>query len=56
MTKLKLSFMILLATIMLSDNVTYVVEDITAKDVDRYRYTINFNPKMWIPVEAGYVD
>lgn len=40
----------------LSDNVTYVVEDITAKDVDKYRYTINFNPKMWIPVEAGYVD
>lgn len=34
----------------LSDNVTYVVEDITSDDVDRYNYTINFNPKMWLPV------
>ena len=40
----------------LSDNVTYVVEDITAGDVDRYQYTLNFNPSMWIPVQAGYVD
>ena len=40
----------------LSDNVTYVVEDITAGDVDQYQYTLNFNPKMWIPVQPGYVD
>lgn len=40
----------------LSDNVTYVVEDIDSKDVEKYRYTLNFNPKMWIPVEPGYVD
>ena len=40
----------------LSDNVTYVVEDITAGDVDRYQYTLNFNPNMWIPVQPGYVD
>ena len=33
----------------LSDNVTYVLEDITAGDVDRYKYTLNFNPKMWLP-------
>ena len=33
----------------LSDNVTYVVEDITAGDVDRYKYTLNFNLKMWLP-------
>ena len=33
----------------LSDNVTYVVEDITAGDVDQYKYTLNFNPKMWLP-------
>ena len=33
----------------LSDNVTYVVEDITTKDIDNYRYTLNFNPKMWLP-------
>lgn len=40
----------------LSDNVTYVVEDITARDVSKYKYTLNFNPKMWIPVEAGTID
>ncbi len=40
----------------LSDNVTYVVEDISSGDVDKYRYTLNFNPNMWIPVVPGYVD
>lgn len=41
----------------LSDNVTYVVEDITdTNKISEYRYTLNFNPKMWIPVEIGYVD
>ena len=40
----------------LSDNVTYVVEDITSGDVSKYKYTINFNPSMWLPLEAGYVD
>lgn len=33
----------------LSDNVTYVVEDITSGDVSKYAYTLNFNPKMWSP-------
>lgn len=33
----------------LSDNVTYVVEDITSDDVNQYKYTLNFNPKMWLP-------
>ena len=33
----------------LSDNVTYVVEDITYDDVNQYKYTLNFNPKMWLP-------
>lgn len=40
----------------LSDNVTYVVEDITSEDVSKYKYTLNFNPKMWIPIEADIVD
>ncbi len=40
----------------LSDNVTYVVEDVTAGDVEKYKYTLNFNPKMWIPVEAETID
>ena len=40
----------------LSDNVTYVVEDITSGDVSKYKYTLNFNPKMWVPVEADAID
>ena len=40
----------------LSDNVTYVVEDITSKEVNKYKYTLNFNPKMWIPVTIDTVD
>ena len=40
----------------LSNNVTYVVEDVTAGDVEKYKYTLNFNPKMWIPVEAETID
>lgn len=40
----------------LSDNVTYVVEDITSGNVSRYKYTINFNPKMWFPVDVDYID
>ena len=35
----------------LSDNVTYVVEDLNlgANEVSEYQYTLNFNPKMWLP-------
>lgn len=40
----------------LSDNVTYVVEDITSKDVEKYKYILNFNPNMWIPVDIETVD
>lgn len=40
----------------LSDNVTYTVEDLEVDNVDQYSYTLNFNPKMWIPVTPGYVD
>lgn len=40
----------------LSDNVTYVVEDITSGDVSNYRYTLNFNPKMWLPVGVDVID
>ena len=36
----------------LSNNVTYVVEDITSEDVSNYKYTLNFNPNMWIPFNA----
>lgn len=40
----------------LSDNVTYVVEDVTTGDVDQYKYTLNFNPKMWIPYDVDVID
>lgn len=40
----------------LSDNVTYIVEQKRAKDVSNYRYTLNFNPKMWIPVNVKTID
>lgn len=40
----------------LSDNVTYTVEDLDVNDVSQYKYTLNFNPKMWIPVEIETVD
>ena len=42
----------------LSDNVTYVVEDLNLGDnaVSKYRYTLNFNPNMWIPVNVEMID
>ena len=40
----------------LSDNVTYVVEDLKLNNVDKYKYTLNFNPKMWIPVGVDEID
>ena len=40
----------------LSDNVTYVVEDISTNDVSKYKYSLNFNPKMWIPVEGTVIE
>lgn len=40
----------------LSDNVTYVVEDLDVNDVSKYKYTLNYNPKMWIPVEIDTID
>lgn len=40
----------------LSDNVTYVLEDISSEAVDKYKYTLNFNPSMWLPLGAGIID
>lgn len=42
----------------LSDNVAYVVEDLNLGDnaVSKYKYTLNFNPKMWIPVDIQTID
>lgn len=40
----------------LSDNVTYVVEDLAASAVSKYKYTLNFNPNMWIPIDVATID
>ncbi|AFA48585.1 beta-sandwich lipoprotein [Acetobacterium woodii] len=40
----------------LSDNVTYVLEDLGDTDVSKYKYTLNYNPKMWIPAEVQTID
>ncbi len=40
----------------LSDNVTYVVEQKGYKNVSKYKYSLNYNPKMWIPVELKNID
>lgn len=42
----------------LSDNVTYVIEDLNLgeNEVDKYQYTLNYNPKMWLPAEVETID
>ena len=36
----------------LSDNITYVLEQKDFKNVENYKYTLNYNPKMWVPVSV----
>ena len=40
----------------LSDNVSYVVEQKSVSNVNNYKYTLNFNPKMWVPVDVNTID
>lgn len=40
----------------LSDNVTYIVEQKGYKNVENYKYTLNYNPKMWVPVNVETID
>lgn len=40
----------------LSDNVTYIIEDIKGVDVENYKYTIKINPEMWIPVNVELAE
>lgn len=39
-----------------TDNVSYVVEDVEVPNVSKYKYEINYNPKMWVPVKLKNVD
>ena len=41
--------------IYLNDWTTYVVEDLGGAEVSKYHYTLNYNPKMWLP-EVDTID
>lgn len=40
----------------LSDNITYVLEQKNYKNINNYKYSLNYNPKMWIPIELKNID
>lgn len=40
----------------LSDNVTYVIEDLGGAKVDKYGYELNFNPKLLKVIEPKIID
>lgn len=40
----------------LSDNVTYLAEDLESVNVSPYWYEININPKMWLPALPDIKD
>lgn len=40
----------------ISDNVTYTIEDISGSEVSKYHYSINYNPKIWIPFTLKNID
>ena len=40
----------------LSDNTIYTVEQIGIADVDNYNYVLNYNPKMWFPIDIENID
>lgn len=42
----------------LSDNVTYTIEDLNLgkNDVEKYNYTLNFNPNMWLPYDVETIE
>ena len=40
----------------LSRDITYIVEDMGTTGTNKYRYQINFNPRMIMPVEGVVID
>ena len=40
----------------LSDNVTYTCVQKGFKNVSKYKFTLNYNPKMWIPIDVKTID
>lgn len=39
-----------------ADTADNQLEIIVENDVEKYKYTLNFNPKMWIPVNVDVID
>lgn len=35
---------------------TYTVVDLDTNYVDKYKFTLNYNPNMWMPVEFETID
>ena len=40
----------------LNEATSYVVEDIGSTNVNKYKYTLNYNPNMWIPYDVETID
>jgi hypothetical protein len=40
----------------ISDEITFIVEDLGKTEVNKHKYEINFNPKMIVPVDAVTID
>ena len=40
----------------LNDMTTYTVVDLDANYVNPYKFVINYNPEMWIPIEFENID
>ncbi len=40
----------------LSIDITYITEQLTGNDVNKYKFTINYNPKMIVPVNVDKID
>ena len=40
----------------LNIHTSYIVEQIEVAEINRYKYVINFNPNMWVPVSAEVID
>lgn len=40
----------------LNIHTSYIVEQIEVAEINRYKYVVNFNPNMWIPVSAEVID
>lgn len=40
----------------LNEVTTYTVVDLDENYVDKYKFTINYNPKLWVPVNFENID